>query len=183
MANQASVGHWLRRGTRSLETSEALDGLADALQPLAGLVTSNPTARDALRGHWLGHSFHPLATDFPLGAWLSASLLDLVGGQQARRPAQKLIAFGLLAALPTVASGLAEWNETDGEPRRVGVVHAATNATASLLYAASLLSRLTGRQRPGVALGVAGGVLATAGSYLGGHLSLVRGVGVDASGR
>ena len=108
---------------------------------------------------------------------MSASFLDLFGGRDARRPAQRLVGFGLLAAVPTAASGLAEWRETAGGARRVGVVHAGVNGTAALLYGSSWLARRRGRHVAGVALGVGGGVVATAGGYLGGHLSLVRKIG------
>jgi uncharacterized membrane protein len=118
-----------------------------------------------------------MLTDFPLGAWMSASLLDLVGGPSARPASKRLIGFGLLAAVPTVATGLAEWQATSGAARRVGVVHAGVNATATTLYASSWLARWRGRQATGVVLGVAGGLVATLGGYFGGHLSLVRKVG------
>jgi hypothetical protein len=65
----------------------------------------------------------------------------------------------------------------DGPARRVGVVHAAVNTTALGLYASSLASRLVGRHRLAVGLALAGGVTATVGGYLGGHLSLVLKVG------
>jgi uncharacterized membrane protein len=137
----------------------------------------SPAAENALRGAWLGHALHPLLTDFPLGAWMSASFLDLFGGAEARRPAQRLVGFGLVAALPTVAAGLAEWRETGGGARRIGVVHAAVNSTATLLYGSSWVARRLGSRRSAVALGVAGGIVATTGGYFGGHLSLVRKIG------
>ncbi|HEX6595645.1 MAG TPA: hypothetical protein VF045_01830, partial [Acidimicrobiales bacterium] len=107
----------------------------------------------------------------------SASLLDLVGGEEARGPAQRLVGFGVLAAVPTVASGLAEWQDTAGGARRVGVVHAVVNATATTLYASSWLARRRGAHGKAVSLGVAGGVVATIGGYFGGHLTLVRKIG------
>jgi len=43
--------------------------------------------RDALHGVWLGHPLHPMLIQAPVGAWLSASILDFTGGdeQAARR--------------------------------------------------------------------------------------------------
>ena len=113
---------------------------------------------------------------------MSASLLDFVGGRDARRASRRLIGFGLLVAAPTAASGLAEWQATSGGARRVGVVHAGVNTTATVLYASSWLARRRGRHGVGVVLGVAGGLSATLGGYFGGHLSLVRKVGTAADG-
>jgi uncharacterized membrane protein len=145
---------------------------------LAAAVARTPRAAEVLRGAPIGHALHPLLTDFPLGAWMSASFLDLFGGRSARGPARRLIGFGLLAAIPTVASGLAEWQATGGRgARRVGVAHATVNTTATLLYGASWVVRRTGSHSKAVCLGVAGGLVATVGGYFGGHLSLVRKVG------
>jgi hypothetical protein len=109
--------------------------------------------------------------------WMSGNLLDLLGGWRARPAATALVALGTVAAVPTVASGIAEWLETSDRARRVGIAHAAINGTAALLYAASLAARLTGRHRAGVLLALAGGVSATTGGYLGSHLSLVHKAG------
>lgn len=162
---------------RRLEADTRLDAPARLLGGVAGALLSSPAVRDGLRGTWFGHALHPALTDFPLGAWMSASLLDLIGGRAARGPSRRLVGFGLLAATPTVAAGLAEWQATSGGPRRVGVVHAGVNAIATALYASSWLARRRERHAAGVALGVAGGVAAIASGYLGGHMSLVRKVG------
>ena len=162
---------------KTLERTEAIDAGAPVLQPLADAVTRAPAVDAALRGTWLGHALHPMLTDFPLGAWTSTTLLDLFGGPRARPAATGLLAFGLAAAIPTACAGLAEWRGTDGAARRVGIVHAGVNTTALALYSASLVTRLRGRYRAATALGVAGGLTATAGGYVGGHLSLVRKIG------
>lgn len=158
---------------RRLEQDERLDGPARYLGATASGMIRNRWVDDALRGSWLGHALHPLLTDFPLGAWQSASFLDLFGGRIAHRPAQRLVGYGVLAAVPTAASGLAEWRATSGGARRVGVVHAAVNTAAMVLYTSSWLARRRGRHGLGVGLGVGGGLLATAGGYFGGHLTLV----------
>lgn len=168
---------WLVRPLRTIEGSASLDGPVGALARLSDTVLRSPRAQAALRGEGLGHALHPVLTDFPLGSWLSATLLDLFGGRRARPAATGLVGFGLAMALPTAAAGLAEWHAAGEAPRRVGAVHAAVNGTATALYAASLLARLRGRHRRGVALAVAGGSAAWVGGYLGGHLSLVRKVG------
>lgn len=162
---------------RRLEDYEQLDRPAQSLGALSSRIIASRRIDDALRGSWLGHALHPLLTDFPLGAWQSASFLDLFGGRVARGPAQRLVGYGVLAAVPTLVSGLAEWQATSGVAKRVGVVHAAVNTTAMGLYASSWAARRRGQHVLGVGLGVAGGVVATAGGYFGGHLSLVRKIG------
>jgi len=75
---------------------------------------------------------------YGVGTWLSASILDLAAGDEAR--ARLLVAAGLAAALAALA-GSADWSEQDEQQMRVGVVHTAGNAVAVTLYGASLASR------------------------------------------
>lgn len=174
-----STGTSLFRLVERLERWPALDLPVRALTAAGDALVRPGTVKDTLSGTWLGHSLHPLLTDFPLGAWMSASLLDLVGGRSTRPASRRLVGFGVLAALPVAASGLSDWLDSDQEERRVGVVHAAINSSALAIYTASFLARRRGRHARGVFLGLAGGLTATAGGYLGGHLSLARGVGVN----
>ena len=163
---------------RRIEAEPAVDLGATVVAALAGAVVRTDRVGRVLRGAPIGHALHPLLTDFPLGAWMSASFLDLFGGRGARGPAQRLVGFGLLASIPTVAAGLAEWQSTSGrKARRVGVVHAAVSSTATALYGSSWLARRRGSHASAVLLGVTGGLVATTGGYFGGHLSLVRKVG------
>ena len=162
---------------RRLEGSGGLDRPGEVVAAMADAVVRSDRARDLLTGTWLGHALHPLLTDFPLGMWASASLLDLVGGRSARPAARRLVGLGVVAALPTAASGLAEWREADRPSQRVGTVHAATNSAALALYSASYLHRRRGRHGRAVMLGITGGLVATAGGYLGGHLTLARKTG------
>lgn len=108
---------------------------------------------------------------------MSTSLLDAVGGEQSRRAATGLLAFGVVTALPAVATGLAEWADTTGPTRRVGALHAAANGTAFLAYTASLIARLCGCHGTAARLGLLGLLVASVGGYLGGHLTLVLKVG------
>jgi uncharacterized membrane protein len=167
----------LARLLRRLEDAPELDRAADRLEAAAEPVLRDPRVRAALEGDRIGHALHPLLTDFPLGMWMSANYIDVFGGRRSRGAALGLLAGGLVAALPTIASGLAEWRRTAGPSRRVGVAHAAVNGTGFLLYLCSLVLRLVGRRRAAVAAGLAGGVTVTLGGYLGGHLSLVHKVG------
>jgi nitrite reductase/ring-hydroxylating ferredoxin subunit len=102
-----------------------------------------------------------------------------VGGDDTGHAAELLVALGLLASVPTAAAGLSDWADTQDGERRVGLVHAASNVAALMLYAASLVARRRERRGFGVLLALAGGGVTTVGAYLGGHLSLSQAVGVD----
>src|SRR5829696_1786301 len=93
---------------REIEDADRWDAVAEALGRWTAPLEDAPAGR-ALRGEWLGHALHPLLTDFPLGCWLSAGLLDLLGGRAARPAARRLVGLGLVATVPTVAAGLAEF--------------------------------------------------------------------------
>jgi nitrite reductase/ring-hydroxylating ferredoxin subunit/uncharacterized membrane protein len=160
---------------------EQLDRPARALTAVAGGIGPGKL-KDALSGSWLGHALHPLLTDFPIGTWTSATLLDVIGGDESAAAAERLIGVGLIASLPTAATGATEWVDTersDENVRRVGVVHAAANVVALGFFTASLLSRRRGNRSRGKALSLAGMGALTVGGNLGGHLSYAKGVGVD----
>jgi hypothetical protein len=155
---------------RAIERQQALELPARLLDPLADWLVATPTRRELLTGRWIGHAAHPFMTDIPIGSWTSASILDLLGGRDARPGAELLTAIGTISAAPTIATGLAEWATTEGAARRVGVVHAASNAVAVGLYAGSWSARRHGRHRRGALLALAGMTVATVGGYLGGHM-------------
>jgi nitrite reductase/ring-hydroxylating ferredoxin subunit/uncharacterized membrane protein len=162
---------------RGVEDRPALDKIAGPAVTLVARAL-DPRPKNLLTGSWFGHPLHPVLTDFADGAWMAASFLDLFGPQGAAPAAQRLVGFGLLAAVPTAATGAAEWLDTDERERRVGLLHMATSTTAFVLYGWSYLARRRGRRRRGVVAGVIGGLVALADGYVGGHLSLARGVGV-----
>lgn len=131
--------------------------------------------RSPLHTDVLGHSVHPLLTDVTLGCWMSASLLDLVGGASSRRAATVLVAAGVAAAGPTAIAGTGDWAGMSGVERRIGAVHAAGTDLATVILLGSLVARLRGRHGLGVELGLAGNGVAAAAGFLGGHLALSRG--------
>jgi nitrite reductase/ring-hydroxylating ferredoxin subunit/uncharacterized membrane protein len=169
----------LEQAVESVGLDERLDGLAGPVGDRVRHALDHQPTKDLLSGTWLGHPLHPLLTDLPIGFWTSAFTLDLVGGRRSRRAATQLVAWGVVAAVPTAVSGAADWGDTTGPARRIGLVHAAANTTALACYAASWWSRVRGRHARGVVLGLVGATAATVGGYLGGHLLQTLGVGVD----
>lgn len=159
--------------TRVIEGDSALDGVVSALAEGADVIVDRPGLYDALRGvKWLGHSLHPTLTDFPLGAWMSASLLDLIGPEGSEDAARRLVGLGVLGALPTAVAGLADWGALiEQADRRTGIVHAGGNAAALAAYTCSWVARRRGKRKLGVTLGLVGVGLAAGAGYLGGHLA------------
>lgn len=141
--------------------AHTIDKVADALPPRAD---------EALSGKWLGHPLHPVLTDLPIGFWTSSMLLDFFGKRVART-STAMAALGVATAVPTIASGLAEWKQLPDDKKRVGVVHVAANATATVLYGVSVVARARGMRGRGVVFGMLGGAVATLGGLLGGHLA------------
>ena len=165
-----------------LGAAEALDAPAAAVSGQVRERLGAGGLKDLLSGTWLGHPLHPVLTDVVIGTWTSATILDLIGGRGSRGAAERLIGVGIAAAVPTAASGSSDWADStvgDAQVRRVGLVHAAANVAALGLYGASLLARRRGRHHRGVGLGAAGAGLIVGSSYLGGHLTFARGIGVD----
>jgi len=168
--------------TERIANLRAVDGPAAAVAAQVRSLLAPGALKDALSGVPLGHPLHPLLTDVPIGTWTSATLLDLLGGSEARPAAERLIGVGIAAAVPTALTGMTDW--ADGEPgddavRRIGAIHAVANVTAMALYGASLVARRRGAHATGVLLGLAGAGALGAGGWLGGDLAYARGVGVD----
>ncbi|HET8929658.1 MAG TPA: Rieske (2Fe-2S) protein, partial [Acidimicrobiales bacterium] len=158
---------------------EALDDLAEALSGPVKSATSPDAIKQTLSGGWIGHQLHPMLTDVPLGAWLSATALDVLGNKHDAVAARRLVGIGIVASLPTAASGASDWVDTYGGEKRVGVVHALGNSAALVLQCASYRARRRGKRGRGVLLGMAGLGAAMGAGYLGGHLSYSLGVGVN----
>ena len=162
------------RWTLQLEEARALDRPVRALEPSIRSLFGTGARGSVLRGEWLGHAIHPALTDLVLGTWTSASLLDLLGGPGSSAASQRLIGTGLLAVGPTAWTGWAEWSAAGSRDKRLGLVHAVTNAAAIGVYAASWFARRRGRHGTGARLALAGAAVSAAGAYLGGHLVETR---------
>jgi nitrite reductase/ring-hydroxylating ferredoxin subunit/uncharacterized membrane protein len=171
-----------------IDKQDALDTASDALQPAVTDLfkaggEAGQAAKNFLHGTWLGHPLHPVLTDIPVGAWTTALALDameaLSGRDEFGDAADAAIAIGLVGAVGAAATGITDWSDTEGRGRKVGLVHGLLNATATTLYATSLVMRRGNARRAGVGLSMLGFLVSGAAAYLGGHLVFGEKIGVD----
>jgi nitrite reductase/ring-hydroxylating ferredoxin subunit len=166
----------------AMENVEALDAAGKAIGKQVRSALGPGPLKDLLSGTWLGHALHPILTDVVIGSFTSATILDLVGGRESAPAARKLVGVGLLSYGPTALTGVNDWADSEATSagvRRVGLIHAASNAAAATLYTLSWRARGKGLRGRGVLYGLAGAGALTAGGFLGGHLSYAQGVGVN----
>lgn len=163
-----------------------LDNVGTKLQEIVKSVFSGSEvgrqAKDFLHGTWLAHPVHSVTTDVAIGAWTTAEVMDLaestVGYKHWGGPTMA-IGVGLGGGLVSALAGLADWSDTSGDRKRLGLLHAAFNVTAILFYAASLASRMAGNRTSGKALSAIGFSTVLVGGYIGGDLVYRLGTQVD----
>jgi len=171
-----------------VETQTWLDKLAAPIQNWLLQLFGQPgqpsrKIKDLLNGTWFGHSLHPVLTDVPLGAWTSMMVLDLAGlskeDERTSRSADLLLLLGILGATGAAVTGVTDWSDLEGTDRRVGFLHGLLNGSVLLINIASLVLRLTGKRRAGVALSTTGYLASLFSAYLGGELAFAKGIGVN----
>jgi nitrite reductase/ring-hydroxylating ferredoxin subunit/uncharacterized membrane protein len=165
----------LVRAIDRIENASALDPIVKKLRGAVETVVRPQWLRDVLHGVPFGHAIHPLLVQVPLGAWLSAAVLDCMPGRD--RAARTLVGAGVLSAAPAAVAGYTDWSRLHPQQMRVGVVHSASNLIATALFAGSYLQRVRGRS--GKALSFAGLVVVSAGGFLGGHMSYRQAAGAN----
>lgn len=170
---------WLDRPSYRLEHTI---GLAFAACGSAGQRLGN-----ALHGTWLGHPLHPLLTGLPTGAVATTLALDAAAVLPGRHPglrdaARLSLGVGIVGSLGAAVTGLNDWQHTQEQARRVGIVHGALNAAATGLYLTSWWQRRRGRHLRGAAASALGYGITTASGYLGAQLVYRAGTGIDHSG-
>ena len=167
----------LDRVAGAIEHAEFLDPIAAPVAAVEQKIGhALPWWKNLMSGTFLGHPLHPLLVTVPIGSWTAAAAFDVVGD---RKGAQRLIALGILGALPTMATGGSDWAYTNGAEQRVGLVHASSNSLTLGAYALSWWERHRGNQGRGIAWSVLGATTMAVGGWLGGHMSYALGVGVD----
>jgi nitrite reductase/ring-hydroxylating ferredoxin subunit len=160
----------------ALERDERLDPIAERISAAFDRAVSPGPVKDLLSGTWFGHALHPPLTAVTVGAWTGASVLDVLGNE---RGADAMVGFGVLTALPTLVTGLNEMADTSGRPKRIAVAHGLANIAVASTFALSWLARKTDHRGLGRLLSMLGGAAVGMTAALGGHLSFVKGVGVN----
>ncbi|MEV4557932.1 Rieske (2Fe-2S) protein [Kitasatospora sp. NPDC049285] len=165
-----------------LRTLDAVGGAAEldaVTAPLKRAVQGLPLGRlrDVLHGRPLGHPLHPGLVQLPVGAWMSAVVLDFT--PDGERVARSLVAVGVLAAAPAALTGWVDWAEQHDRQMRTGLLHAGSMAAATVLFGSSWAARSCGRQRLGRALGLAGLAAVGTGAAIGGHLAYRQAAGAN----
>lgn len=144
---------------------------------------SSRKIKDTLNGTWLGHALHPALTDIPLGSWSATLLFDLLWltheDEGRARGADTTLGLGLLGAVASALTGVADWSDLYDTDLRVGFLHGLLNGSAALTYLASWLLRRAGRRHAGIAVSTAGYLTALVSAYLGGELVFAKGNGVN----
>ncbi len=173
---------------RFVATQTWLDSLGDPLQnALNSLFKNNgPAAQQAknmLNGTWLGHPLHPVLTDVPVGAFTCTMVLDaasaLSDSEGLNAAADITMATGLLGATGSALSGWADWSDTYGKDRKVGLLHGLSMVTMYVLYAGSFVARRRGARTTGTVLSTVGYGVLSAAAYLGGDEVFDLGYGVN----
>jgi uncharacterized membrane protein len=146
---------------------------------------------NVLNGVWLGHPVHPpLAslTSGAIGTTVGLDALSFLPGRpkseliDASRFASRALGLGILANLGSAVTGVAAWQHTHEQARRIGLVHGVLNGLATGLYITSWLDRRHGRHRRGIVISAIGYGITVGASYLGGALVFDLGIGIDQSG-
>src|SRR5690606_41236618 len=92
---------------------------------------------DLLHGTWLGHPLHPMLTDVTLGAWMYASLLDLVAlvtrSKKAEHIGDALAAVCVASAVPTALAGAADYAGTTRDAPPLAAPPALPQAATAIL--------------------------------------------------
>lgn len=163
-----AIGGWKWLGTWN-------DRVSAVVQPVYERTRDNVAVELLHGGRWAGHALHPALSDLPIGFWSGAVVLETLGQDapiRGRRldAAATLSAAGLISAAATVATGVADWNVSDGADRRVGLFHGVLNLAGVALQGAALTARMSGHRSSARALSLSSLTVTAAAGYVGGHL-------------
>lgn len=170
------------------ESPAWLESTAETIQPAVlnafeSAGKPGEKLKNFLHGTWLGHPLHPILTDIPVGAYsvtAALDMLELCGQKNLQDGADTSLAIGLAGAAGAAVTGTADWTGTSGQNRRIGLMHAFLNISATLLNVSSLVLRKNKSHRK-LAMGLSFAALGitSVSAYLGGHLVYGQQMGVD----
>lgn len=137
----------------------------------------------------LGHPIHPMLVVVPLGSFIAAVIVDVIGVVSGN-PSLSLVGFwniavGVVGALVAAAFGLADWWNIPGKTRakRIGLMHGALNVVVTATFAVVWLVRYGAPDvTPSptlLAVEIGALVAGAVAGWLGGELVDRLGVGVD----
>lgn len=165
------------------------DTLQNGIKAVIGTNRQPPRRfKSLLHGTWFGHPLHPAITDVPIGAWLLVAIFDVIwlvspgANGWAARAALVVVVVGIVAALGALATGMADWSDSYGAERSVGLLHGSLNTLALILYIVSAALRFQTTAQESVAGAVLGFVclaMVLVAAYLGGDMVFGKGTGVN----
>ena len=136
-----------------------------------------------------GHPIHPMLIPFPLALWATSFIVDVLF-YLLRHPtllvvAKFMIAAGCLGAIAAAIPGIIDWlSIKNGDVKKAANWHARLNITALVVFAISLLLRMSsysgfvGRKLTiPFLLSLVGVILITISGWLGGELVFRYGLG------
>jgi len=170
-------------------TDRISDSLQNGIKAVIGSNRKPPRRlKTLLHGTWLGHPLHPAITDVPIGAWMLAVIFDIIwlvapaAQPWAGRGAEVAVMVGVLGAVAAAVTGLADWSDTYGAERTVGLIHAALNTLALVLFIISAALRLGASDGITVAvvvLDIIGLISVLVAAYFGGDMVFDKGTAVN----
>ncbi|MBE1552167.1 nitrite reductase/ring-hydroxylating ferredoxin subunit/uncharacterized membrane protein [Mycobacterium sp. OAS707] len=143
----------------------------------------NRAMANALDGVWLSLPLHPVLTDVPIGAAVTAAALDgcaaLTRSEHTDAHADAALTVSVLGAAAAAATGLAEWRWLQGGVRRAATLHGLLNVGGVGLNVTSLWARRRSRRWLGRGLAAAGLAVTGLAAHLGGELTFAMGLRVN----
>jgi uncharacterized membrane protein len=137
-----------------------------------------------------GHPLHPPLTDATIGMFVLATALAVIGAagaieEAAGKACWLALIGGLVVAVPTAATGFADWVrlEWGSPPWRTATLHLTAMVSAVVLFALAAWLQYDGYQNgdvetAGLIVSLAGFVALTTGGWLGGAIVFVHGIRV-----
>ena len=145
---------------------------------------------DFLQGKWLKHPLHPALVHIPTALWPMAWIFDLFSQFRANNIFVQVAFYagllGLIAALPAIPTGLADWTDIRREKPawKLGLYHMVLNIVVSILWGINLWLRGGSFQTDAATplgmfwLSTLATVLLLISGYLGGRMIYAYGINV-----